>query len=92
MLANPSLDRRQAACLAGSVIQLTVLPDDVRHPLGASKFTLFDLEEIAMKKQKGLDWLRGAAESVFAGVIAAAVMTFIASGTLAMCMPGVLAA
>jgi hypothetical protein len=63
-----------------------------RTSSSATKFNLFDIEEIIMNKQKGLGWVRGAAESVFAGVIAAAVMTFIASGTLAMCLPGVLAA
>jgi hypothetical protein len=45
-----------------------------------------------MGKQNGLISLRAAAENAFAGVVAAAIVFFIASGALAMCAPGVLVA
>ena len=42
-----------------------------------------------MSKRNGSFSLRGAVEKIFTGLFATAILAFVASGTIAMCLPGV---
>jgi hypothetical protein len=46
-------------------------------------------EEIDMGKQNGVVSIREAVEKVFAGVASAVIVAFIATGTIAMCLPAI---
>lgn len=44
-----------------------------------------------MSKRNNFVSIRGALEEVFTGILSAAIVAFTAGGTLAMCLPGILA-
>jgi hypothetical protein len=58
-----------------------------RRPSFAPLTSTDQPEEIGMNKHNGRVSIRKAVEKTFAALIAAAILTFIVSGTYAMCVP-----